>query len=65
MPLIWKPKDKEILQHWIDVILDEASDELDDWESSFLESIQNRLHYNTLTEAQESKLEDLYVKHTS
>lgn len=65
MPLIWKPRDKEILQHWIDVILDEASDELYDWEWSFMDSIQIRMSNGPLTKAQEDKLEQIYVRHTS
>ncbi len=65
MPLIWKPRDRKILQHWIEVILDESSDELNDWESSFIDNIQVKLSYGPLTEKQEDKLEDLYVKHTS
>ena len=65
MSLVWQPRDRDVLQHWIDVILDESSDELNDWESSFLDNVQATLHYGTLTEKQEDKLENLYVKHTS
>lgn len=67
MPLIWKPRDKEILQHWIDVIMERASDlfDVDDWEYAFIENIDARLQYDSLTEAQEDKLEQIYVKHTS
>ncbi len=66
MPPIWKPRSKEILQSWIDTILDEASDELNDWENSFIENIGQRLIvYSQLTETQEEKLESIYVKHTS
>lgn len=66
MPPIWKSRDKEILQHWIDVITDEASDDLNSWETSFMASIQIHMGYSRpLTESQEEKLEDIYVKHTS
>jgi len=65
MPLVWKPRDREILQHWIDVILDEASDELNDWESSFMDSIQIHLSNGSLTKDQEDKLEQIYVRYTS
>ena len=66
MPPIWKPRDKEILQNWIDTIIDESSDELNDWENSFIENINQRLVvYGQLTELQEEKLESIYVKHTS
>ena len=65
MPLMWKPKDREILQHWIDIITNEASDDLSFWETSFMASIQIYLWRGQLTESQEDKLEDIYVKHTS
>lgn len=65
MSLTWKSRDPKLLKHWIDVIIDEASDELYDWEWSFMDSIEIYLDKRTLTEAQEDKLEQIYVKHTS
>ena len=58
MPLIWKPRDKKILQHWIDVIVADPSDEVNDWESSFIDNIQATLRYGILTEKQEDKLKE-------
>jgi len=62
MPLIWKHQPREVYQGWIDVIMTEASDELNDWESSFLDSIQKHLYYGDLTESQAEKLESIYVE---
>jgi len=65
MAEIWKPRSKEVLQHWIDTILDESSDKLNDWENSFVDNMNHILFMGQLTEAQENKLEELYVKYTS
>lgn len=65
MAPIWKPQENETYRAWIDSIIDEASDDLNDWENSFLDSLSSRLisGYN-LTQAQAEKLEQLYTKHT-
>ena len=68
MAKIGQPRDPEILKHWIDVITDEASDDLNSWETSFMASIQIYLWQGQLTEPQEDNLESimvLYVKYTS
>lgn len=66
MSKIWKPKDPGLLKLWVQTILDEASDELNDWESNFIIDIQNRLERGyTLTETQEEKLEQIYAEKTA
>lgn len=65
MSEIWKPQPREVYQAWIDTILTEASDDLNDWELKFIESIQKHLYYADLTEMQAEKLEDIYVEKTS
>ena len=65
MAEIWKPQPREVYQHWIDTILAEASDKLNDWESSFIENIQTSLSlYGRLTEKQADKLERIYAEKT-
>lgn len=62
---MWRPLTIEIYKDWIEAILDEASDELNDWESTFIESIYTRLHNgNNLTQPQAEKLESIYVAKT-
>lgn len=65
MPTIWEPRPWEVLESWVEAILAEASDELNDWESHFIEEmaikITNRWH---LTPAQERKLESIYADKT-
>jgi len=66
MPPIRQPKSRELLQSWIDSILTEASDNLTDWESSFLDSIQSQLNMRgQLSEKQEDILERIYAEKTS
>lgn len=66
MAKIWEPIPKKILLDWIETILTEASDELNSWETNFIQSIQEQLHYkNHLSEEQEGKLEEIYVEKTS
>jgi hypothetical protein len=65
MSEIWKPKDHKLLQEWIDAILEEASDELSDWENSFMASIQRRLdRTGELSQSQEDTLERIYAAKT-
>lgn len=65
MAPIWKPQDVSTYKTWVDTIINEASDDLSDWENSFLDSISGKLTlgYN-LSENQAEKLEELYTKHT-
>lgn len=52
--------------HWLETILTEALDELNEWETNFINDIAIRLwHGNTLTSAQAEKLEQIYVSKTS
>jgi len=65
MSLIWKPQLIEVYQEWIDAIVNEASDELNDWENTFVESMQGRLDNGwNLSENQANKLEQIYAKYT-
>lgn len=65
MPLAWKPLTQETYQSWIDAIIAEASDELSDWESEFVESVNTYLaRKGTLTEKQAKILERIYAEKT-
>lgn len=65
MSKIWEPQDKLVYQNWIDTIICEASDELNDWEIKFIESLRIRLLTGkNLTEGQASKLESIYTDKT-
>ncbi len=66
MAEIWKPQPIEIYQSWVDAIVSEASDDLNDWENKFIDNIQIRLNFgNQLTEEQAKKLESIYSEKTS
>lgn len=61
----WKPNSLEVLRSWADAIIDEASDELTDWENKFIIDIEVRLaRGSTLTQSQEEKLEQIYTEKT-
>lgn len=65
MAPIWKPQPFEVLQNWIDTILEEASDELNDWETRFVDDMRIKvLNKWPLTQAQEEKLESIYAEKT-
>lgn len=65
MAQMYRPYDESTYREWIDAILSEASDELTDWESSFVESLQTQLNYNSnFSQAQTEKLERIYAKYT-
>ena len=66
MAEVWKPKDREILKHWFNDIMQEASDQLTPWEMNFMVAVEKRLdNNNPLTEEQEKKLEEIYAEYTS
>lgn len=66
MAEMWKPKDPVLLRSWVHSILDEALEELNEWECNFILEIQVRLDNNVqLTQAQEDKLEQIYADKTS
>lgn len=62
---IWKPKDPILLIHWLEAILEESSDNLNDWEINFISDINIKLNNGwTLTQNQEEKLEQIYANKT-
>lgn len=66
MPKIWKQQPWEVLEQWINDILTEASDDLNDWETKFIDDMMVKVANRwSLTQAQEEKLESIYVKRTS
>lgn len=65
MPLQWEPLDISVYKSWIEAIKDEASETLNDWESNFIDSIDERLsNGRNLTEGQATKLESIYSDNT-
>lgn len=65
MAEIWKPKSNEVLQDWVDAILTEALDKLNEWESDFIDDIAIRVANGwKLTQSQEAKLESIYAEKT-
>lgn len=65
MSEIWKPLSIETYQSWHKAIVDEASDELNDWETKFIESMGLKLMYNNqLSERQAVMLEKIYSEKT-
>ena len=65
MAKVWQPNPENML-HYFTAIVDEASDELNAWELKFISDIESRVRNKTpLSEAQEQKLEQIYVRYTS
>ncbi len=65
MPPVWKPRDNDTLKVWLEAIVNEASEQLNDWEMTFIENIGVKVLSGwTLTQAQEEKLESIYAKYT-
>ena len=65
MPPIWKPLDNETLKNWLEAIINEASDQLDDWETTFIENIGTKILSGwPLTQSQQEKFEEIYAKYT-
>lgn len=66
MARMWQSLDNETHKRWVDTILNEASDELTDWETTFINNISIRVHNGaSLTQAQEETLERIYAEKTS
>jgi hypothetical protein len=66
MAPIWRPQSFEVLDMWLKAILEEASDELNDWETRFIDDMVIRVANKwQLTQSQEEKLESIYAKLTS
>ena len=58
----WKPESVEFYVDRVETLEAEAADELNEWETDFVANIQQRLSVGlNLTEAQTSKLEEIYV----
>ncbi len=65
MALAWKPHDDEVYKDWIDSIVTEASDELNEWESNFVSDMQVKIHNGwKLNQNQAEKLEQIYARYT-
>jgi hypothetical protein len=65
MAKVWEPKDPDTLRKWLEAILMEASDKLNEWELNFLNNIETVLdHRQRLSQAQEEKLETIYADKT-
>lgn len=65
MSKIWQPQDRDVINHWINTIVDEASDDLSAWELKFISDMQIRLQNGwSWTQAQEEKLEQIYADKT-
>jgi hypothetical protein len=65
MAKVWEPKDPDTLRKWLEAILMEASDKLNEWELNFLNNIETVLdHRQRLSQAQEEKLEAIYAAKT-
>jgi hypothetical protein len=61
---VWKPNPELMKQYW-QAIVDEAQDELNDWELQFVSDLEARVRNGwPLTEAQEKKLEQIYADKT-
>lgn len=66
MAEIWKPKDPELLLSWWIAIVDEAQDELNEWEAGFISNIEWSVkNKRPLSENQEKTLERIYTEKTS
>lgn len=65
MSKVWEPQSFETLKYWIDTILTEASDDLNDWEGHFITEMLIKVNNRwPFTPAQEAKLESIYVDKT-
>lgn len=66
MPIPWKPAPRETIEYWLDTILTEALDSLNDWETKFIDDMAIRIaNHWPLTENQEKRLEQIYAEKTS
>lgn len=64
MAEIWKPQTLEVYKSWVSAIED-VSEELNDWELNFIESISDKLdRRSNLTERQAEVLERIYAEKT-
>lgn len=65
MPLMWRPYDESTYRMWLDAIVDEASDELTDWEAKFINDMRIQIDFNSnFSRAQSDQIERIYAKYT-
>jgi hypothetical protein len=65
MAEMWKPLEIDTYKHWVAAILQEASNELTDWESDFVQNMENWLDAGKqLTQRQAQVLERIYAENT-
>lgn len=66
MAKMWQPQPWDVIEQWLKAITDEALDDLNSWETDFINDmtirVQNRWQ---LSEAQEKKLEAIYAEKTA
>ena len=66
MAKIWRQQPFEVLLQWVEAIIVEASDDLNAWETNFINDIQIRIvNQWSLTQRQEEILEKIYTEKTS
>lgn len=62
----WKSQTPKVHREWLDTVITEASDKLNDWETTFIESIERQLDKRIpLSQSQEEKLESIYSNYTN
>ena len=65
MAEVWKSQSPDIYKAWLQTILDEATDELSNWETKFIDDITSKVMNGwALTQFQAEKLEEIYAKYT-
>ena len=65
MAKIWEPQLIHVYQAWVNTIIDEAQDKLSEWESGFVDSINQQLDKNrNLSQKQAEILERIYSEKT-
>lgn len=66
MAEIWKPQSPVVHREWLAAITLEASDKLNDWQTNFISSMEDKLDRGLkLTQNEEQKLEQIYATNTS
>lgn len=60
------PQDWSVYLEWVNAIIAEASDDLSDWENSFIESVEKQLLTRRwISENQAITLEKIYAEKTN
>lgn len=63
MPEVWKPMHNTVYLEWITTIKDELSDELNSWETNFIDSVEAWLTKGSnISRKQEEILEKIYAR---